>query len=207
MVASRRGSEWIVGATFGLASALFLSMATSVGYQDLGSLVAQQPQVAAHWHDHLIASPFGTIHAATFSLPRPLGTAMPDPGGFKLASFEVRERDPVIADADPGDVADPAPMRFPLVDRLGKGDRLLPRAGGHASERAAAGPEPLPPDLAAAIRGPSGAAKDLEAAPRPADSQASPSKADDVDLSILDAAADPDPTRRTAEIYFDNAPA
>jgi spore germination cell wall hydrolase CwlJ-like protein len=209
MVASRRGSEWIVGATFGLASVLFLSMATTVGYQDLTSLIAQQPQVAAHWHDHLIASPFGTIHAATFSLPRPLGTAMPDPEGFKLASFEVREPDPVIAEADGVEVADPTPMRFPTVNRLGKGDRLLPRPRGDATERAAVGPEPLPPDLAAAIGAPSAAAKTLEqeAAPQPPDIQVSPSKAEDVDLSILDAAADPDPTRRTAEIYFDNAPA
>jgi hypothetical protein len=209
MVASRLGSERIVGATFGLASVLFLATATSVGYQDLLSLIAQRPQVAAHWHDHLIASPFGTIHAATFSLPRPLGTAMPDPEGFKLASFEGREPDPVIAESDPADVADPAPMRFPTVDRLGKGDRLLPRPPGEATERGAASPEPLPPDLAAAISGSSGAAKnlELEAAPPSSDIQASPSKSQEVDLSILDAAADPDPTRRTAEIYFDNAPA
>jgi len=118
MVASRLGSERIVGAAFGLASVLFLSTATSVGYQDLLSLIAQQPQVAAHWHDHLIASPFGTIHAATFSLPHPLGTAMPDPEGFKLASFEVREPDPAIVESDPADVADPTPMRFPTVDRV-----------------------------------------------------------------------------------------
>ena len=209
MVASRLGSERIVGATFALASVLLLSTATSVGYQDLISLIAQQPQVAAHWHEHLIASPFGTIHAATFSLPRPLGTAMPDPQGFKLASFEAREPDPVIAQADPADVADPAAMRFPDVDRLGKGDRLLPRPRGDATERPPAGPA-LPPDLAAAMA-PSGAAKraELEGAPQPAraDDQSSPSKAEDVDLSILEAAADPDPTRRTAEIYFDNAPA
>jgi hypothetical protein len=209
MVASRLGSERIVGATFGLASVLFLSTATSVGYQDLLSLIAQQPQVAAHWHDHLIASPFGTIHAATFSLPRPLGTAMPDPQGFKLANFEVREPGPVIAESDPADVADPTPMRFPTVDRLGKGDRLLPRPRGEATERAAVGPEPLPPDLAAAMSGPSGAAKslELEAAPSASDTQVTPSKSEEVDLSILDAAADPDPTRRTAEIYYDNAPA
>src|SRR5215471_3346284 len=206
MVASRLGSERIVGATFGLASVLFLSTATPIGYQDLLSLIAQQPQVAAHWHDHLIASPFGTIHAATFSLPRPLGTAMPDPEGFKLTSFEAREPAPVIAESDPADVADPTPMRFPTVDRLGKGDRLLPRPRGEATERAAVGPEPLPPDLAAAISGPSGAAKSL-AAPPSSDIQASPSKSEEVDLSILDAAADPDPTRRTAEIYFDNVPA
>jgi spore germination cell wall hydrolase CwlJ-like protein len=208
MVASRLGSERIVGATFGLASVLFLTTATSVGYQDLLSLIAQQPQIAAHWHDHLIASPFGTIHAATFSLPRPLGTAMPDPEGFKLASFEVREPDPVIAEGA-ADLAAPAPMRFPAVDRGGKGDRLLPRARGDVTERAAAAPESLPPDLAAAIGGPSGVAKsvDLEVSPGSADLQASPSKAEEVDLSILDAAADPDPTRRTAEIYFDNAPA
>jgi hypothetical protein len=210
MGASRLGPEGIVCATFGLASVLFLTTATSVGYQDLISLIAQQPQVAAHWRDHLIASPFGTIHAATFSLPRPLGTAMPDPEGFKLASFEVRDPDPAIADGDSTEAVDPVPMLFPSVDRLGKGDRLLPGSRPSATEHAAAGPAPLPPDLAAAIRGPSPAdsALELDAAPKPSDTRLSRSRAnEDVDLSILDAAADPDPTRHAAEIYFGNTPA
>src|SRR5213078_3410028 len=78
-----------VFAPLALAVLVFLLTPTSAGYQDLGSLIAQQPQVAAHWRDHLIASPFGTIHASMFSLPRPLGTGMPDPAGFQLAKFET----------------------------------------------------------------------------------------------------------------------
>src|SRR5919206_4877943 len=76
-------------APFALAHFIYLLTPTSAGYQDLGSLVAQQPQVAAHWREHMIASPFGTIHASMFSLPRPLGTGMPDPAGLQLAKFET----------------------------------------------------------------------------------------------------------------------
>ena len=43
-------------------SAFFLAlMPTSIGYQDLAALLAQQPGVSQRWRDHLIASPFGTI--------------------------------------------------------------------------------------------------------------------------------------------------
>jgi hypothetical protein len=48
-------------------SAFFLAlMPTSIGYQDLAALFAQQPGVSQRWPDHLIASQFGTIEAATF---------------------------------------------------------------------------------------------------------------------------------------------
>ena len=46
----------------------------SIGYQDLAAYLARQPGVSERWRDHLIASPFGTIHAATFSFSRPIGT-------------------------------------------------------------------------------------------------------------------------------------
>src|SRR5436305_14742143 len=92
MVALRAGQDG-VSAPFALAILIFLLTPTSAGYQDLGSLIAQQPQFAAHWRDHLIASPFGTIHASMFSLPRPLGTGMPDPAGFHLAKFETANRE------------------------------------------------------------------------------------------------------------------
>ncbi|MGC2155472.1 MAG: cell wall hydrolase, partial [Pseudolabrys sp.] len=59
-----------------------------IAFQDLGALLARQPAVAKRWQQHLIASPFGTIHAATFSLPRPVGTAIPHPPIYALANFD-----------------------------------------------------------------------------------------------------------------------
>ena len=90
MVALRAGPQSSF-APLALAVLIFVLTPTSAGYQDLGSLIAQQPQVAAQWREHLIASPFGTIHASMFSLPRPLGTGMPDPAGFRPAKFEIRD--------------------------------------------------------------------------------------------------------------------
>src|SRR3954447_14195610 len=79
MIKSRFKPKGAEVASFGLALLVCLLTPTSTGYQDLGALLAGQPQVAAHWRQHLIASPFGTIHAAMFRLPQPVGTAMPRP--------------------------------------------------------------------------------------------------------------------------------
>jgi MscS family membrane protein len=68
---------------------VFLLTPTQVGYQDLAALLAQQPSVAARWREHLIASPFGTIHAATFSMPRPIGTGIPEAPLVRLASLNA----------------------------------------------------------------------------------------------------------------------
>jgi len=61
---------------------------TTIAYQDLGALLVHQPGVSQRWREHLIASPFGTIHAATFSMPRPLGTRIPHPPLYALANFD-----------------------------------------------------------------------------------------------------------------------
>src|ERR671938_213465 len=113
-------------ASVALAHLFFLLAPTSAGYQDLGALIAQQPQIAAHWHDHLIASPFGTIHASMFSLPQPLGTGMPDPAGFQLAKFESAASDggADVHLASLREPPDPDPIVFPEVDRPHKGDLL-----------------------------------------------------------------------------------
>ena len=146
----RRGAKGATSASFGLASLMYVLTPTGIGYQDLASLLAQQPAVAERWRQHLIASPFGTIHAATFSMPRPIGTAIPDTPGYRLASLDPRGRDGDPASAaggfrlasvdprDPGivgtlpsgrpggrrDAVQP-PLVFPSVDRSGKGDRLV----------------------------------------------------------------------------------
>lgn len=110
--------------SFGFAAVLFSLMPTQIGYQDLASLLARQSDVAEHWRAHLIASPFGTIHAATFSFARPVGTAISVPVGFILASFDPGDADITgmirARFMDGGDVDPPAP----IVNRTLKGDRL-----------------------------------------------------------------------------------
>jgi spore germination cell wall hydrolase CwlJ-like protein len=127
MVPSRNGPKGAEIASLGLASLIFVLTPTQAGYQDLAALLAQQPAVAARWRDHLIASPFGTIHAATFSLPRPIGTAIPEPPTIRLASLGS------TSDIVGSIGINPFPARrdnsqivFPTINRLGKGDRLVP---------------------------------------------------------------------------------
>jgi hypothetical protein len=109
-----------------LASAVCAAlMPTSIGYQDLAALLARQPGVSERWRDHLIASPFGTIHAATFSFSLPLGTAMPRPLGSQPVNF-----DPGSLDVKTWSAGAPALIRraieiaYPTVNRRLKGDRL-----------------------------------------------------------------------------------
>ena len=102
------------------------------GFDGLGALLASQPGVIERAREHLIASPFGTIHAAMFSLPRPLGTAIPHPPIYALANFDPTDVTGSIGSQFLGDGS--APLRFPAVNRKDKGDSLLTRRR-----------EPLPP--------------------------------------------------------------
>ena len=83
---------------------------TGIAYQDLGALLAHQPGVAQRWRDHLIASPFGTIHAATFSMPRPIGTGIPHPPLYALANFDPLDLTGAIGAEPLGDGS--APLQF-----------------------------------------------------------------------------------------------
>jgi hypothetical protein len=103
-----------------------------IGFQDLGALLASQPAVAGRWHEHLIASPFGTIHAAMFSMPRPIGTTIPHPPIYALANFDPSDITGSIGSQPLGDPT--APVQFPTVNRKSKGDSRVSRPR-----------EPLPP--------------------------------------------------------------
>jgi hypothetical protein len=110
--------------------------------------MAQQPAVAARWRQHLAASPFGTIHAATFTLPRPVGTGMFEPPRYQLASLEPID---VTGSIDPAArfSVPRAKIQFPTIDRTRKGDRLIPAPAESAAEKPAGMPavaesEPLP---------------------------------------------------------------
>lgn len=150
MGASHRRPREAEFASFGLALFMLLLTSTTIGLQDLGSLMAQQADVMARGRQNLLASPFGTIHAAVFRLPQPLGTAlprppnarpaaaMPEPPRYQLASLDTRAADITGSiDIDAArrvrrNLVRPVPvetMVYPTVNRAGKGDRMVPRWG------------------------------------------------------------------------------
>jgi hypothetical protein len=98
-------------------------MPTSIGYQDLASLIAHERGASTSWH--LIASPLGTVETATFSYTRPIGTAMPEPLGFENVNFDPRSLDAYAWKIDEPPTARPArQIEYPSVNRAHKGDRL-----------------------------------------------------------------------------------
>ncbi|HEY4404642.1 MAG TPA: cell wall hydrolase [Xanthobacteraceae bacterium] len=103
-------------------------MPTMIGHQDLAALIAQRPIAIQHWHSHSIASPFGTIEAATFSMPLPLSEAMPVSLSYALAGIDPGNADITgsIRERMLGDVAidDFRESALPQVNRRLKGDRL-----------------------------------------------------------------------------------
>lgn len=106
---------------FGLA--VFVTVPSEIGRQDISGLIARQPGVKERWQKHFIASPFGTIHAATFSFLRPIGTHVPGVPVFHLASLTTS--DPDTTGSANSDAVDLRRVVFPAVDRTLKGDRLL----------------------------------------------------------------------------------
>lgn len=108
-----------------IGAVVFALMPSSIGLQDLGALLANQPGVAARAHRHAIESPFGTIHAATFSLPNPIGTAIPHPPFYALANFDPADIAASIASQFLGDPN--APLQFPKVNRKDKRDSFVAR--------------------------------------------------------------------------------
>ena len=117
-------------AHFGLAVMTFVAMPASVGYQDLASTIAQRSSLSERWREHVLKSPFGTIHAATFSFPRPVGASIPEPFGerlINLASLDVGASD--LTGSIPLrvllDLSQTAPSEeFDAVNRTRKGDRI-----------------------------------------------------------------------------------
>jgi spore germination cell wall hydrolase CwlJ-like protein len=88
-------------------------------------LVAAPPPLADGpvFRAHLIASPFGTIHAPTFRFSEPVGTAVPALPGFHLAAYSA-DGDATLS-ASYGD--DDLHREFPEINRSLKGARLVRR--------------------------------------------------------------------------------
>jgi len=141
-------------ATFGFCAPVLALLPSSIGFQDLGALLVRQPGVAARAYRHVIASPFGTIHAATFSMPRPLGTAIPHPPLYALANFDPNDVTSSIASQFLGDPT--AQLQFPVVNRRSKRNSALARP------RQPLPPLPLMPSSEPAVPAPAVAADRFE---------------------------------------------
>jgi spore germination cell wall hydrolase CwlJ-like protein len=117
-------------APFGLSALMMCLVPRPVGYQDLVALMARQSELPQRARAHIVASPFGTIHAATFSFPHPLGTIIPEPPSYQLAS--IGSADPEATGALGALSVQPLDRRqadFPAVNRRLKGDLLVTRPG------------------------------------------------------------------------------
>jgi hypothetical protein len=125
-------------ASIGFGALVLALIPSTIGFQDLGALLARQPGVAERAQMHMIASPFGTIHAATFSMPELIGTAIPHPPLYALANFDPADITGSIASQFLGDPN--APLQFPTVNRKDKRDSFLARSRAPLP--------PLPPLLA-----------------------------------------------------------
>src|SRR6185312_819982 len=133
-------------APFGLSVLAMGLMPRSIGYQDLVALMAQQTAVPQRIRAHMLASPFGTIHAATFSFPQPVGTQIPEPPQVQLASiggYDVASTGSLGRESSGPPIAIRPRVAFPTVNRRLKGDLLVSRP--HDGEVPAEGTRDLTP--------------------------------------------------------------
>jgi spore germination cell wall hydrolase CwlJ-like protein len=134
MVASRNRPKGGRLAPFGLGFVTFVLGPTAIGSQELAALVARQPAITER-APRTAVSPFGTIHAETFILPRPVSSAMPASLSYALAGLNtsyaeiagsIRER--LLGDVKAG----VGPFELPVPNRRLKGDRLVVAAPADA---------------------------------------------------------------------------
>src|SRR5258708_4437792 len=128
MVVSRNRPKGGLAAPFGLGILTFVLMPSEIGSQDLAALIARQPAPAAaeRWQSRAVASPLGTIQAATLSMPR-LSIAMPASLSYVLAGLDSTNAEITgsIRERILGEIAvEMTPSALPNVNRRRKGDRL-----------------------------------------------------------------------------------
>ena len=140
-------------------------MPTEIGYQDIASLLARQPGVAERWQKRVFSP--GSIHVATFSFGRPIGTSSPQTATYRLTSLDNQGID-ITGSVTRNPLASPPPRYqaadFPKVDRALKGDRLVvappqPVEAASPAERAPVNEDPATSN--ASVKG----AKTAERAP------------------------------------------
>lgn len=110
----------------------FATLPNQTGFQDLGALIASQPGVSQRWRAYAYGPAHATIGVARLDMPRPIGTAIPKPPLYVLASVNPNELVGALGRQLLGDAH--APIQFPSANRASKGDALVKRPR-----------EPLPP--------------------------------------------------------------
>jgi spore germination cell wall hydrolase CwlJ-like protein len=142
MVALRNRPKGALAVPFGLGIMVFALVPSAIGHQELTALIARQAP-AATYHSSSIASPFGTIHEANWTIPQPMLAAMPASLSYALASLDTSNADRTgsIRERMLGD--EPASSRLPTVERQRKGDRLITNAQPTVEALADQSPEPL----------------------------------------------------------------
>jgi spore germination cell wall hydrolase CwlJ-like protein len=114
-------------ASFGIGLCVFALMPNEIGYQDIASLLARQPGVAERWQKRVFSAA-SSIAVATYSFGRPIGTSIPHPANYVLASLSNKGID-ITGSLTRNPIAAPPPRYqpsdFPKVDRTLKGDRLV----------------------------------------------------------------------------------
>lgn len=121
MVASLvRRAPLAARSAFGVA--LLVAGTDQAAYQDLGSLLVGQPGVAERARSFIQASSFASLRMATFSLPNPMGAAIPRlpiPDHFEVinASLGPTPREPPAA---------PVYVEERGINREAKANRLVP---------------------------------------------------------------------------------
>ena len=168
-------------ASFGIGLCVFALMPSEIGYQDIASLLARQPGVAELWQTRVFSAA-STIQVATYSFGRPIGTSVPHPATYILASLDNQGID--ITSSVTRNPIQQLPPRyqaadFPKVDRTLKGDRLVtappdaaapadsapaledPSASNASVRGARTAAAPLDPELQEALRAPPLAAYDV----------------------------------------------
>jgi hypothetical protein len=94
-----------------------------IAHQDLASLLANQPSVAESARNFVRSGAFASLRTAAFSLPSPLGMTIPQlpiPDHFASITASV----PPARRSEPLNL-EPTQPALPVVNRGGKGDRLI----------------------------------------------------------------------------------
>jgi predicted transglutaminase-like cysteine proteinase len=127
-------------ALFAVASLLFVLMLHSTSTRDVDSIMQQHLVVGAPWHQHLLASPFGTIDQTIFALPRPVGTKIPDFADDRLGNPHAL--DLAVVASVPSERSErshlesaPPQKIAPIVNRFAKIDPQAPRPNPEPNER------------------------------------------------------------------------
>jgi spore germination cell wall hydrolase CwlJ-like protein len=117
---------------------------TQLEFHDLGALIAPRAEASDYVPDHLMASPFGTIHASLFTFPRLVTADAPD---IRLAALDLDSGDVTGSIASRGLIDTRDDHQFLTeVNRVDKGDRLVPAPRPVPTPQADAANPPPPSD-------------------------------------------------------------